>query len=235
MKILSVDTTGNVASVAVVDDTKTLCEITLNLHKTHSETLVPMIETVCQMLGLTPNDMDYLAVAVGPGSFTGVRIGVAAIKGIAAALEKKVIPVTTTEALAYNVFGCEKIICPIMDARRNQVYTAFYTWRDGQFTCLAEAQVLNINDVLEKAKAFGQPVVFLGDGVAPNLETIQNSGLNVSFADVNCNLQRAASVGALAVKYAKLGKAVNGADVVPIYLRKPQAEREYSGKGEENA
>ena len=133
MKILAIDTTSLVASVALVNDNKTIAEFTTNYKKTHSQTIMPMIDYLKNMVELELDTVDYIACSSGPGSFTGLRIGAATAKGLSLALNKKIVPVPTLDAIAYNVFMNENLIVPIMDARRNQVYTALYTWEDNQF------------------------------------------------------------------------------------------------------
>ena len=128
MRVLAIDSSGLTATVAVVEDTQTVAEYTINYKKTHSQTLLPMIDEVVKMTELDLNTIDAIAVAGGPGSFTGLRIGSATAKGLGFALNKPLIHVPTVDGLAYNVYGCEDIICPIMDARRNQVYTGIYTF-----------------------------------------------------------------------------------------------------------
>ena len=126
MKILALDSSGLVASVAVLEDDALLAEYTMNYKKTHSQTLLPMLDEMAKMIDLDLNTIDAIAVAGGPGSFTGLRIGSATAKGLGLALSIPIIPVPTVDALAYNLYGSDKLICPIMDARRNQVYTGIY-------------------------------------------------------------------------------------------------------------
>ena len=131
MKLLAIDTTGQTASVAVLEDDTLLAEYTINYHMTHSQTIMPMIEQICNMIKLNKNEIDYIACSCGPGSFTGLRIGAATAKGLALGLDISVVAVPTLDALAYNIFDTSAVICPIMDARRQQVYTAFYQWNEG--------------------------------------------------------------------------------------------------------
>lgn len=132
MKILALDTTGQVASVALADEEKLIGEYTINYKMTHSQTIMPMVDAVVKMTDFDLSTVDYIACSQGPGSFTGLRIGAATAKGLALGLNKKIVPVPTLDALAYNIFETDKIICPIMDARRSQVYTALYQWEDGK-------------------------------------------------------------------------------------------------------
>ena len=148
MKILALDSSGLVASVAVVEDDNLLAEYTINYKKTHSQTLLPMIDTVAQMIELDLKTIDAIAVSAGPGSFTGLRIGSATAKGLALALEKEIISVPTVDALAYNLWGAEAYICPLMDARRNQTYTGLYRFVDGVMETLVEPCVVPLEEIL---------------------------------------------------------------------------------------
>ena len=128
MKVLAIDSSGLTATVAVVEDEQTTAEYTVNYKKTHSQTLLPMIDEIVRMAEVDLTAIDAIAVAGGPGSFTGLRIGSATAKGLGLAMGKPLIHVPSVDAMAYNVYGCEDIICPIMDARRSQVYTGIYTF-----------------------------------------------------------------------------------------------------------
>ncbi len=225
MKLLAIDTTGQTASVAVLEDDTLLAEYTINYHMTHSQTIMPMIEQICNMIKLNKNEIDYIACSCGPGSFTGLRIGAATAKGLALGLDISVVAVPTLDALAYNIFDTSAVICPIMDARRQQVYTAFYQWNEGEFCRIIEYDALPIQSVIEKAKGYQKKVVFLGDGVAVHKELLLQQK-NFVLSPIHSNLQRAASVGALAMKQIAKGDVIKGSELELIYLRKPQAERE---------
>ncbi len=224
MKLLAIDTTGQTASVAVLEYDTLLAEYTINYHMTHSQTIMPMIEQICNMIKLNKNEIDYIACSCGPGSFTGLRIGAATAKGLALGLDISVVAVPTLDALAYNIFDTSAVICPIMDARRQQVYTAFYQWNEGEFCRITEYDALPIQSVIEKAKAYQKKVVFLGDGVAVKELLLQQK--NFVLSPIHSNLQRAASVGVLAMKQIAKGDVIKGSELELIYLRKPQAERE---------
>jgi tRNA threonylcarbamoyladenosine biosynthesis protein TsaB len=227
MKILSLDTTGLVASCAIVDDEKTVAEFTTNYKKTHSQTLMPMIKEMCELIELDLNSVDYIACASGPGSFTGLRIGAATAKGLAHGLNKKIIPVPTLDALAYNVMGANMPVVPIMDARRNQVYTAVYDTSDG-LDRISEYMACDINDLLSYVDSIADGAIFLGDGVPVFKDVISAYSKQFTFAPVSCNMQRAACVGALALE--NIENAVDCNDFEIIYLRKSQAEREREEK-----
>ena len=231
MKILAVDSSGLVASVAVVEDDILLAEYTMNYKKTHSQTLLPMLNEVKKMIDLDLNSVDAIAVASGPGSFTGLRIGSATVKGLGLALDKPIVEVPTLEGLAYNLCGTTHLVCPLMDARRNQVYTGVYSFEpdaEGWKMVTAKAQcAVDVTEILESLNELGQPVIFLGDGVPVYREQIAKlCKVPYTFAPAGMNRQRAASVGCLGVLYAKEGKCVTAAEHQPEYLRKSQAERE---------
>lgn len=253
MKILALDSSGLVASVAVLCDDVLQAEYTINYKKTHSQTLLPMLEEVQKLIELELTTIDAIAVACGPGSFTGLRIGSATAKGLGLALNKPLIGVPTLEGLAYQLYGTDKVVCPIMDARRNQVYTGIYEFKrienmslsekdasmesvsmetnsmEGTFSLVTiEPQcAVDIREVAEKLNALGREVCLLGDGVPVFKE--QLAGLLTvpySYAPAQMNRQSAASVGALAREYYRQGRVQSAAEHQPEYLRLSQAERE---------
>ena len=244
MKIIGIDSSGMVASVAYVADGVLIAEYTMNHKKTHSQTLLPMLDQIVRDGEIQLSDVDAIAVAAGPGSFTGLRIGAATVKGLGLALEKPVIPIPTCEGLAYNLCGTAGLVVPIMDARRGQVYTGIYrvdisgetgsagkpettpAGKPGSPVRVVEDQMaIAIEDLLAKLEIYGEPVTFLGDGVPVFRETIEKEcKVPFSFAPAHSSLQRAASVAALGEAYAVMQSAD---DFKPIYLRKSQAEREH--------
>lgn len=231
MKILALDSSGLVASVAVAEDGNFLGEYTINYKKTHSQTLLPMLDEVARMIELDLASVDVIAVAAGPGSFTGLRIGAATAKGLALALDKKIVSVPTVDALAYNAWNCQGVICPLMDARRQQTYTGLYTFEDGAMNTLLPQCVVQIEEIIAKVNEIGQKAVFLGDGVPVFKEYIeQNCTVPYMFAPLHCNRQRAASVAALGEILYEQGKAEDAAEHKPDYLRLSQAERERKEK-----
>ena len=232
MKILGIDSSGTVASVALVDDDITIAEYTVNFKKTHSETLLPMIDEIVRMTETDPCTIEAIAVAAGPGSFTGLRIGSSTAKGLGMAYEIPIIPVPTCHALAYNVWTAnDTIICPIMDARRNQVYTGIYKFEAGKLVVLQDQMAVDIKDLLAILSTYSQGVVFVGDGVPVYQEEIKRvMGERAVFAPLSCNAQRASCVAAAAMRYVKEGKIMHYSELLPVYLRKPQAERELEEK-----
>lgn len=231
MKILALDSSGLVASVAVTEDDNLLGEYTINYKKTHSQTLLPMLDEVAKMIELDLKTVDVIAVSAGPGSFTGLRIGSATAKGLALALDKKIVSVPTVDALAYNIWNCTDVICPLMDARRQQTYTGLYMFEDGRMQTLLPQCVVQIEEIINKVNDMGKPVVFLGDGVPVFADFIaQHCKVPYQYAPAHCNKQRAASVAALgAILYGE-GKAEPAAEHKPDYLRLSQAERERQEK-----
>ena len=173
MKILGLDSSGIVASVAVVEDEILTAEYTVNYKKTHSQTLLPMLDEVAKMTELDLDTVDAIAVAGGPGSFTGLRIGSATAKGLGLALKKPLISVPTVEALAYNLYDTQGLICPIMDARRNQVYTGIYRFKDHRLQTVEDQMAVPIEELLAKLEQYGERVTFLGDGVPVFRKLIQ--------------------------------------------------------------
>ncbi len=237
MKILGIDSSSLVASVAIVEDDIMIAEYTTNFKKTHSQTLLPMIDEITKMTGVDIADVDYIAVSGGPGSFTGLRIGSATAKGLGLALDKALVHIPTLEAMAYTQFGSDKLVCPIMDARRSQVYTGVYAFEKKACDSSKEVRyelkelipqsALAIEDLAKKLDELGKEVVFVGDGIPVFREWLQNN-LNVpfSFGPAHNNRQRAGAVATLAFDYVREGKMETAAEHAPDYLRLSQAERE---------
>ncbi|MCB6610364.1 tRNA (adenosine(37)-N6)-threonylcarbamoyltransferase complex dimerization subunit type 1 TsaB [[Clostridium] symbiosum] len=226
MRILGIESSSLVASVAIVTDDVVTAEYTVNLKKTHSQTLLPMIDQMMGMLEEELATVDAIAVSGGPGSFTGLRIGSATGKGLGLALGKPLIHVPTMDAMAYNLYGTSSLICPIMDARRNQVYTGLYHYRDS-FEVVREQWPADIRELAEELNRIGEKVIFLGDGV-PVCRHIIEEEIKVpcEFAPAHVNRQRAAAVAALGAVYYSQGKIEDASEHKPDYLRKSQAERE---------
>lgn len=234
MKILGLDSSGIVASVAIVEDENLIAEYTVNYKKTHSQTLLPMLDELVKMTELDLDTIDAIAVAAGPGSFTGLRIGSATAKGLGLALKKPLVEIPTVDALAYNLYDSRALICPIMDARRSQVYTGIYRFQEHKLVTVEAQMAVPMAEMIEKLNARGEEVVFLGDGVPVFGKMIQeNLKVPYSFAPAHVNKQRAAAVAALGGIYVKEGKVVTAMEHVPEYLRVSQAERERAQKLQE--
>ncbi len=235
MKILGIDSSGMVASVALVSDDIMVAEYSVNYKKTHSQTLLPMLDEIVKMAEVDLNEIDGIAVAAGPGSFTGLRIGSATVKGLGLALDKPVISVPTCHALAYNLcMSSGKIVCPIMDARRNQVYTGLYRFEDGNMQVVKNQDAMDIEALIYELNQINNPIVFLGDGVPVYKKTIEEKlTCKYSFAPAHLNRQRAGSVATLGGRYFAQGVYEDAAEHKPVYLRKSQAEREREEKMKE--
>lgn len=236
MKILGIESSGLVASVGVWEDGNIIGEFTTNFKKTHSQTLLPMLDQLKEILDLDLHSLDAIAVSGGPGSFTGLRIGSATAKGLGLALDLPLIHVSTLEALAYNAWGVDGLLCPIMDARRNQVYTAVYEWTKDGLQAVLEPCPMDISELIAFLQERGVHVLFLGDGV-PVYEKLIQEQMKVpyDFAPAHMNRQNAAALLALAAVYCKQGKLESAAEHRPDYLRLSQAERERLEKENANS
>lgn len=241
MKLLAMDSSGMTASVAIVEDDVMRAEYTMNYKKTHSQTLLPMIEEIVKMTETDLDEIDGIAVAGGPGSFTGLRIGSATAKGLGLALDKPIISVPTVVGLAYNYQMCSQLICPIMDARRNQVYTGIYSFDGIRLVTYMEQCAISIEELLENLVRVttdikhAKTIIFLGDGVPVHRvwldEHLPQPHL---FAPAHLNGQRAGALGVCAMELAREGKAESPAAHRPDYLRLSQAERERAEKKKQN-
>lgn len=237
MKIIAIDSSGLTASVAIVEDDTLVGEYNVQYKKTHSQTLLPMLDELKRMVELDLSTVDAIALAAGPGSFTGLRIGSATAKGLGLAMNVPLVEIPTLDGLACNLYGTDKLICPVMDARRNQVYTGLYEFRKDnaspfayQLATLLSGCAVSIDEIAEKCNDLGREVIFLGDGV-PVFEARLGELLKVpyGFAPAHMNRQRAAAFAFLAFRYLKEGKCVSAREHTPMYLRMSQAERERFG------
>ncbi len=235
MKILALDSSGLTASVAVIEDDKLTAEYSVNYKKTHSQTLIPMLDAVRGMTELDLGSIDAIAVAAGPGSFTGLRIGSATVKGLGLVMGCPVIPVPTVDGLAYQMYGTDKLICPIMDARRSQVYTGLYEFRrEGMdnpavysLAILREQCAVSVEEIARCCNETGREVIFLGDGVPVYREMLRRlMRVPYSFAPAHRRMQSAAAVGVYAQVLYRKGIYESAAAHSPRYLRLSQAERE---------
>ncbi len=242
MKILAIDSSGLTASIAILEDDLMIAEYTITHKKTHSQTLLPMLDTIVQTLQMDLEEIDAIAVAKGPGSFTGLRISSATAKGLAFVLNKPIIPVPTVDALAYNLYGTTALICPLMDARRNQTYTGIYTFVQKEdimeFEVVSEQKAVAIEEILEEVNSLANKkrtnVIFLGDGIEVFKSQIKEQiKVPFSFAPEHCKRQRAGAVGTLGLSYYKKGIFEPAQVHVPEYLRLSQAEREREQKFQE--
>ena len=233
MKILAIDSSSMVATVAIATEETIVAEYTVNHKKTHSQTLLPMIDEIIRMTETDKESIDAIAVTGGPGSYTGLRIGSATAKGIGLALEIPVINVPTIDALAYNLYSSRYIVCPIMDARRGQVYTGIYRFQGTEMEIIHPQCMMMIQDLIYELDKIGMPVMFLGDGVLVHQELIDSTmAVEHHYAPISMNRNKASSLAALAVQYYQQGKVETAMEHYPDYLRASQAERELQEKTE---
>lgn len=228
MKILAVDTSAKAASAAVTENGKIISECFTNTGLTHSQTLMPMVKTVLDGAMLGVGDIDVFAVNNGPGSFTGVRIGVAAVKGMAQPMARPCCEVSTLESLAYNLIGTDCIAVSCMDARCAQVYTAAFSCGE-TVERLSDDEAVAIKDMEEKLLSFEKPIVFVGDG-AELCYNYYKDRLSCSLASEILRYQRASSTAQVAYLKSERGETVMAEKLMPMYLRLPQAERELKKK-----
>lgn len=225
--ILALDSSSLVASVALLDDITVIAEYTVNLKKTHSQTLLPMIDEIIRMTGIEKTEIEAVAVTDGPGSFTGLRIGAATAKGLAYAWNVPIIGVSTIKAMAYNFNHCNKLVCPIMDARRNQVYTGIYLCKEEELTEVLAPCAISIEELAHILNDQNKEVVFVGDGIPVHQQYLDEHLSNPHFfAKNHLNRQRASSLGTLAKMMHENGQTMDADSFAPQYMRLSQAERE---------
>lgn len=229
MRILSLDSSTESASCAVIEDNKLLGEITFNYEKQHSVILMSIIENLLTNLHLTLKDIDGFVVAKGPGSFTGLRIGWATIKGLCIGSGKPFTSVSTLDSLAYNMAYSGGIICPILDALRNNVYTRLYTFDGEELVSLSDYIIISIDELVDKLDS-DKPVYFIGDATYKYKEKLSSIFPNSYFAPTHLNFARASALAELGLKQLASGIYEDLNTSSPIYLRKSQAEREYDKK-----
>ena len=231
MYILGIDTATRVAGVAVVNEERLIVEKFLNNQKTHSQNLLPMIKQAIEEAGLKPEDLGGIAVTMGPGSFTGLRIGMAAAKSLAQVLNIPLIGISTMETIAYNIVGLPGFICPILDAQKSEVYSAIYYTRDDELTLMEGPYALTIHELVEKFKRHSREVTFLGDAVPVYVNQLsQEMGPKAHFASKINSLPRAAAVAELGFKRIAQGEADDPINLVPAYIRLSEAEATWAQK-----
>lgn len=233
MKMLAIEGSSLVASVAVLDGEELLCEYSINTKKTHSQTLLPMITQMLDCAGLELADMEAIAVAAGPGSFTGLRITASLAKGLAMSIGKPIIPVCTLEAMAMQYAGDGRLICPIMDARRGQVYTGLYRGREivetgqSRLEILLDESAAELEVLLDRLDVMAEPVIFLGDGLPVHRKRIEERlPEQAIFADAIHARQRASALALRGQELLSFGVTTDALSFAPHYLRLSQAERE---------
>jgi len=232
MKILVIDTSTMVSSVALVDEEKIYSEITINAKKNnHSEKLILLIDEVLKSSDVKLEDVDVFGCSVGPGSFTGLRIAISTIKGLAQSLQKPVIGASTLQSLAYNMPFAQGILCPVMDAQRDEVYTCFYQWRQGELSALTEESVLSVKQLLEYIDKQEETVILLGDALKKfTPEVLEAYQGKIQIAPMMSRMPKASSLGSLAIDMSKKGHLITYSDLNPNYMRKSQAEAQLDEK-----
>lgn len=231
MKILAIESSGMIASVAIATDEKIVAEYTVNYKMTHSQTLLPMIDEIVKFTKQDLNEFDSIAVSAGPGSFTGLRIGSATAKGLALATGKSIITVPTLEAMAYNFYNYGGYICPMLDARRDRVFTGIYKFENGKLIIVHDQDVDEIHNVIEWLNDTKDNVILLGDGAIAYKDIIEDKlKVRHMLAPISMNGQAARSVAVRAIELYKEGKIENSCMHKPIYLRPSQAESEKNAK-----
>ena len=226
MKILAFETSAKAASAAVMADGKLLAECYQNTGLTHSQTLMVMAQDLLKQLNLTAKDMDAVAVAAGPGSFTGVRIGVAAAKGFAWGREIPCVGTSTLESMALGLGAWQGYVCPVMDARRSQVYNGLFHVSGGNYARVQEDRAISLADLGEELKILREPIFLVGDGSNLCYNTLLEKVPGLVLPPEHRMHQRAEGVALEGWRMAKEGDTVSGAELVPNYLRLSQAERE---------
>ncbi|MDD7389820.1 MAG: tRNA (adenosine(37)-N6)-threonylcarbamoyltransferase complex dimerization subunit type 1 TsaB [Lachnospiraceae bacterium] len=226
MKILGIESAAMTASAAVLEDDHLTAEYTIDYKKTHSQTLLPMIAEIRDMIQLDLDTLDAIAVSGGPGSFTGLRIGSTTAKGLGLALNKELIHVPTLDAMAYQIFGVPGLICALMDARKENVFAGIYR-NEEKFEIVKPACHINIHDLAELLNRLGEPVILTGDGADAYMMQLQeNCTVSLRRAPAFACRARAGAVAALGLIYYKEGRTESAAAHVPDYLRVSQAERQ---------
>ena len=226
MLTLAFDSTAKIASVAVCDDECVLAEYNINNGLTQSELLLPMAESILRALHITLDDIGLLATSTGPGSFTGVRIGTALVKGLAFGKDIPCASVSTLDALAENLRGTRGIVVACMDARRSQVYSATYRSDGSSLERLTPDRAIAIEDLADEIKEFREPIYLVGDGYNTTREGLISRGLNIEVTPNALRLESAASVARVAFRKYTSDEVLTDLEIAPSYLRMPQAERE---------
>jgi len=228
MKILVLDSSSSAATVAIMEDERLLVETVINHQRTHSEKLLPMVEAALKDCGLKPKEIDVFAVTLGPGSFTGLRIGIAAIKAMAQALGKATVGISTLDALAWNLPYVHEMICPIIDAQRDRVYTASYRWGQQGMVRLSEYEILEVAELIKQIKETGDRTIFVGDGIERFQGQLEAGlGALAVFPPKAWQFPRGTALGELARAAVERGDLVPAQDLLPIYMRLSQAEKQF--------
>ncbi len=230
MKILAVDTSTSAATAAIMEDGRLVSEYILNINRAHSQKIMGIIDDLFRKSGMEPAEIDIYACSSGPGSFTGLRIGASIMKGMAQTFGKPIVAVPTLDALAYNLYNCTGLVCPMLDAQRGMVYSSLYSWEKGRLVKLTDFRVIPIEDLIKLLKEKAAPVTFLGEGALLFQENLKNGMENYCVAPADGLLPRASSCAALAADLYDKGLADTYSTFKLTYIRKSQAEVEYEKK-----
>ena len=225
MRVLALETSARAVSAAVTEDGRVLCSGYQDTGLTHSRTLMPMVEAMLKNAGLTVRDCDAVAVAAGPGSFTGIRIGVSAAKGLAFGADRPCAAVSTLEAMARNVSHMDALVVCAMDARRSQIYNALFTAEQGRLTRRTPDRAIGLSELAEELQGEALPIVIVGDGAVLCERALTEAGLPCRLAPAHLVMQNAMSVALCGEDLARAGKLVSAQELLPVYLRPPQAQR----------
>ncbi len=227
MKILAVDTSTSAATAAILEDGRLVCEYILNINRAHSQKIMGIIDELFKKSGISPGEIDLYACSAGPGSFTGLRIGASIIKGMSQTFGKPIVGVPTLDALAYNLYNCTGLVCPMLDAQRGMVYSSLYSWKKGKLVKLEDYRAIPIEELLALLKSKNEPVSFLGDGVLIFEEKLKNGLEEYYTASADSLLPRAASCAMAAMDLYQKGNIDTYSTFKLTYIRKSQAEAEY--------
>lgn len=228
MKLLALDTSSIVATVALIDEGKIIGEIIINHKKNHSKRLMPLIQQLLNEVEVSIEDVDAYGVCIGPGSFTGIRIGLSTAKALAQVENKPLVGISTLEGLAFNLPYSRGIICPILDAQREQIYTGLYKWEGDQMFSIMDDQAIAVEDWIEELKKRSENIHLIGDAIPKFASKLkENLGERVSIAPVTARMPRASSIANLALQKILGGEESNYKSVIPHYIRKSQAEQKF--------
>ncbi|MEN8904587.1 MAG: tRNA (adenosine(37)-N6)-threonylcarbamoyltransferase complex dimerization subunit type 1 TsaB [Clostridiales bacterium] len=226
MKLLAIDTSTSCAGICIYEDNKVLAELNINNDKkTHSQKLIPYINNLLKEFGFKVSDFDIFAVTTGPGSFTGLRIGITTVKIFSYIYKKPLVGVTTLDTMVYNYHFSEKILCPIIDARNSQVYTSIYT-NNGHLDRITDYMAIHIDELIKILNNFNREIIFLGDGIDKHRDFLDKTiKSKCFFSPANLKFQKSSSLATLAYEMYLRGEVSNSFKLEPFYLRKSQAER----------
>ena len=224
MSILAIETATQVSSVAIATEDKVLAEINMQAKLTHSETLMPHIAEALKMSGEQKENLEAIAISIGPGSFTGLRIGLAAAKSMAYALDIPIVAVPTLKAMGYNLWNYDGLTIALLDAQKGNVYAEGYAWQDSEMVTEIKLEVMSFAELLEIAEGFEQPVTLMGDVLREKFLKKYTLPANVNLAPPRFRMPQAASVAALGYEMLKNNETANVMDLEPMYIRRSEAE-----------